>query len=93
MCTFMGLLPPRFSIDTAQLSDSEAARRFTVKPQTVVDAAYLGQRDILMGLMAGVFGYVHDVGAGAGRFRYGLGQGCGWEGRSLRHMAAAAPGV
>ncbi len=61
----MGLLPPRFSNDTTQLSDSEAARRFTVKPQTVVDAAYLGQRDIVLGIMAGLFGYVHDISAGA----------------------------
>ncbi|GFR40082.1 hypothetical protein Agub_g630, partial [Astrephomene gubernaculifera] len=47
MCAVMGVLPPRFSSDSMTLTDSEAARRFAVKPQTVMDALYLGQRDVV----------------------------------------------
>jgi hypothetical protein len=63
----MGLLPPRFSNDTAVLSDAENARRFAVKPQTVTEALYQSQADLLFGLVAGVFGFVHDPSAGARR--------------------------
>ncbi|GLC63393.1 hypothetical protein PLESTF_000031500 [Pleodorina starrii] len=71
MCAIMGLLPPRFSSDTVNLSDSETARRFGIKPQTVMDALYLSQRDVVLGLMSAAFGVIHDTSAG-GRWKGGL---------------------
>ncbi|GIL71927.1 hypothetical protein Vretifemale_2372 [Volvox reticuliferus] len=65
MCALMGVMPPRFSTDNVNLSDSEMARRFGIKPQTVVDALYLGQRDVVLGLMSAAFGIMHDTAAGA----------------------------
>ncbi|EFJ52490.1 hypothetical protein VOLCADRAFT_102987 [Volvox carteri f. nagariensis] len=71
MCAVMGVLPPRFSSDSLNLCDSETARRFGMKPQTAIDALYLGQRDVVLGLMSAAFGFVHDTAAG-GRWKGGL---------------------
>ncbi|GLI64033.1 hypothetical protein VaNZ11_007171 [Volvox africanus] len=71
MCALMGVMPPRFSSDNVNLSDSEMARRFGIKPQTAVDALYLGQRDAVLGLMSAAFGVIHDTAAGA-RWKGGL---------------------
>lgn len=64
MCALMSAMPPRFSIDSMTLSDSEASRRFGIKPQTVVEALYLCQRDVLLGFLAAAFGIIHDPAAG-----------------------------
>ncbi len=64
MCALMVALPPRFSIDSVTLADSEAARRFTLKPQTFIDALYLAQKDLLHGFMAAPYGFMHDAAAG-----------------------------
>ncbi|GIL45737.1 hypothetical protein Vafri_2896 [Volvox africanus] len=71
MCAVMGVMPPRFSSDNVNLSDSEMARRFGIKPQTAVDALYLSQRDVVLGLMSAAFGVIHDTAAGA-RWKGGL---------------------
>lgn len=66
MATMMQLLPPRFSNDVSALGDEEAGRRCAVKPQTIVDALYLAQKDVLLGFAAGAFGLAHDPAAGEG---------------------------
>ncbi len=69
MTTMMQLLPPRFSNDVSALGDEEAGRRCAVKPQTIVDALYLAQKDVLLGFAAGAFGLAHDPAAGEGMRR------------------------
>jgi hypothetical protein len=61
----LALLPPRFSVDMHPLADAETLRRFTTKPRTVMEALYLGQKDVVLGLMAAAFGLAHDPAAGA----------------------------
>lgn len=38
------------------LSDNEALRRYTRRPQTIVDALYLSQKDFIMGFMGALAG-------------------------------------
>ena len=50
---FMVVLPTQRE---GWLSDAETLSRFAQRPQTVVDALYLAQKDVIMGLAAALAG-------------------------------------
>ena len=61
LITSMSILPVQRE---GWLSDNDAVRRFTRRPNTIVDGFYLGQKDLVLGYLAsisggGVWSFVH----------------------------------
>lgn len=61
LLALMSVLPTQRD---GKLSDSSTLARYAIKPQTVSDALYLAQKDIVLGLMAGGAGLFMDPFAG-----------------------------
>lgn len=57
MATLMAVLPLQRE---GPMSDGETIQRFAQRPQTVVDALYLAQVDLLLGCTAGLVGLWMD---------------------------------
>lgn len=57
MSRFLGALMALLPIQReGWLSDNDALRRFTRRPQTIVDALYLSQKDLILGFLAAFAG-------------------------------------
>ncbi|MEW5315922.1 MAG: hypothetical protein WDW38_007319 [Sanguina aurantia] len=82
-----------------KLSDSSTLARYAIKPQTVSDALYLAQKDILLGLMAGGAGLFMDPFAGLkwpgslAAVGFGLGVSKALLGLVLRPAAGGIEGI
>ncbi|MEW5296934.1 MAG: hypothetical protein WDW36_000180 [Sanguina aurantia] len=96
LLALMSVLPTQRE---GKLSDSSTLARYAIKPQTVSDALYLAQKDILLGLMAGGAGLFMDPFAGLkwpgslAAVGFGLGVSKALLGLVLRPAAGGIEGI